>query len=59
MQCKLLHQGSTDMGQVSLEPFAVTTVLLVDLLSKLSLKDISNTLKLHGSALQALLANFI
>ena len=47
------------MGQVSLEPFAVTTVLLVDLLSKLSLKDISNTLKLHGSALQALLANFI
>ena len=56
MQCKLLHQGLTDVGQVSLEIFAVdTTVLLVDLLAKFSLTDISNALKVQGSALQALL----
>ena len=57
MQCKLLHQGLTDVGQVSLELFAVdTTVLLMELRAKFSLNNISNTLKVQGLALQAMLA---
>ena len=57
MQCKFLHQGSTDKGQVSLAPFPVTTVLLDDLLAKFTLKY-TGWFFLTGPPLNCLSTNF-